>query len=92
VAETLCWEHYGGLYLHNNEECLVFSLYFDCDANSLTCTLSSFELPECLQCGMTGTPAMHAEGSTVTVAEVMVLSLGFVCFNFWYHYTLHAGI
>jgi len=38
---------------------------------------------------MTGTPAMHAEGSTVTVAEivVIVLSLGFVCFHFWYHCT-----
>jgi len=53
----------------------------------MTCTHSSYELSECLQCGMTDTPAMHAEGSDVTVAEVMVLSLKFVCFHFWHHCT-----
>jgi len=71
----------------NFKECLVFSYtYFDCDTTSLTCTLSSFELSEFLHCRMTFTQATHAEGSTVTVAEVTVLSLGFHRFHFWYHY------
>jgi len=61
--------------------------FFDCDTTSLTCALSSFELSEFLRCVMTGPQATHAEGSAVTVAEVIVLSLGLVCFHFWYHYT-----